>query len=205
MNTPVPGLVSPRLLSRALASSCRHASRPLARLRTIVGLALLLPTLAACPGCALFVSPLSFFSQEQEIVNGIALFELAGRGTPEGNLYRWLPTVDGRRRIKVRAMPLLSSNHITQMEVVTGEDGRSVLRATLDAHGRMIWMQVCAEYAGREIAVAVDGLLRFPMVIPRLSGDATQLLIPGDWTPREAKDMAERATKNYYILRNRTE
>jgi len=199
--------------SRSADTGHCHGTRPF-RSRILRDAIRLLPcrgalafALALCvagfsAGCALFVSPLSFLSDDDEAQDALALFELAGRRSPEGYLYIWLPTASGEY-VKLRRMPLLSSRHITRVTVVMQDDGRPVLRGELDSHGRMIWMQVCSEYAGRQVAVVVDGVIRFPLLIPGPSGDEHHISIPGDWTPGEAKAIAERASENYSILNNR--
>ena len=102
--------------------------------------------------------------------------------------------------VRVRIRPLLSSANVAEASATTDAEGKPVLLATLDHHGRMMWLQVCGDHAGARLAVVVDGIYRFDMTIPSPEGAGDSLRITGPWDQKELESVAAWAPKNYELL-----
>jgi hypothetical protein len=133
------------------------------------------------------------------VENVVSLHRLDRADMGSTRLIKSVQAPDGRVR-HVRAVPLLSSRNFTRITVTTTRDGHPALLATLDEHGRMLLMHLCAELAGDGVAVLVDGLYRFSMQMPRQALAERSLLIPGPWDAAEATAIANASENNYQRL-----
>ncbi|OGV71391.1 MAG: hypothetical protein A3K19_01520 [Lentisphaerae bacterium RIFOXYB12_FULL_65_16] len=136
---------------------------------------------------------------DDRIVNVVSLHLFEMPGTDGSRLFRTMEAPAGRP-VHVRTLPLLSSRNFIRVVVTTAPDGQPALLATLDDHGRMLLMQLCAEHAGDNVAVAVDGLYRFAMRVPRQPVNDRTLLIPGPWNPADAQAVTNACEENYEKL-----
>jgi hypothetical protein len=128
----------------------------------------------------------------------VSVHEFTTSSDPSAALAREIPSADGLENVWIRRIPLISSRVFPTAEVVAGKNGETALLAELDGHGRYLWMQLCAEYGGRPVAVVVDGVYRFTWRVPPPSSHTQpSILISGPWNPREAELIAEWAPKNY--------
>lgn len=160
-------------------------------------LALLL-ALALGGGC---LTPRNWFAtgSKDEAKSLVALFSYAQSDTIGRKLTRELLDPDGAS-VTVGAFPLLSPVRICNAAVVRNAAGERALELHLDRHGRMIWLQICAEFAGREVAVVVDGFYRFPFRIPGHAVGSRTVVIPGPWNATELGEIVAATPHNYRLL-----
>ncbi len=157
----------------------------------------LLLLLGVLPGCHLAQQ----YPSADEACHVIALRRLAQRSMPATDLMQQVPTADGRS-LRLYAFPLLTSRCFIGVDVTTDKEGLPAVKARLDTHGRMLWTQLTAEYADREVAVTVDDVVRCTMVVPPPTGAVEHIVIPGFWNVTDAQRAAECAPLNYRILNN---
>jgi len=136
---------------------------------------------------------------EPDVAFVLTLHEFVPPDAPDGRLVRAMPTVHDNRNVWIRRIPLLSSRVIHNITVTAADEGEApALTAALDMHGRFLWMQLCGEYGGRLVAVAVDGVYRFAWRVPPPHAHARDaIVIQGPWNLREAELVAQWAPKNY--------
>jgi preprotein translocase subunit SecD len=137
-------------------------------------------------------------------VSTLSLYRLADPAVDAGRLSRVLTGADGSG-VRVSAFPLLTSAQFPRVEATSAADGTPAVRAYLDTHGRHLWMQATAEYAGQSVAVVVDGQVRFLLELPRGGRDDESLLIAGPWSADETVLIAAESERNHRLLkRNKT-
>ncbi|MCF7855673.1 MAG: hypothetical protein K9N51_12805 [Candidatus Pacebacteria bacterium] len=165
--------------------------------------AILLP--AAC--CLILVGCGTFpWNRDKKGIDDLAyivtLHELADKSVDEGNLVMPLYGSQDGKPIWVRRIPLLTSATVAAEASAQAENKTAALNLQLNPHGQYLWMQLQAQYAGRPVAVAVDGQYRFFWYIPRPTQGkrAAAITIDGPWRLEEVQRIAEYATDNYLIL-----
>ena len=161
--------------------------------------AILVAAAALLPGCLLAPLQALVGTPGGDPRYVVSVHEFADSGVPLGQLGGALPTVD-RNTVRVKVRPLISSRFFAEVTRVTAADGAPVLEAALDDYGRMVWLQTCAEHAGRRLAVAMDGVYLFDMTIPSPGAGDPVLRIPGPWSPSDLDRIVEWAPKNYKKL-----
>jgi hypothetical protein len=161
-------------------------------------LTLMLVLLVTGNGC---YSSCSFFglrSDDEEIAYILTLHQPVRPGSDPANLIRPLASGIPNHDIWVRVIPLISSKQFRSASVEESDDGTVALKLDLDNHGRFLWMTLCAEFGGSDVAVVVDGIYRFMWKLPRPSKhQARQIVIEGNWDVDDVRAIAEWAPKNY--------
>ncbi|MFO7821614.1 MAG: hypothetical protein R6V56_06140 [Lentisphaeria bacterium] len=135
----------------------------------------------------------------------VSIHEVVPEAVNAGGLAMAVPSPEDGRVFQVRKTPLLASVFFPQIEFTEGKtDSTKIMIVALDARGRMRWMQVCAELAGRYVAVLVDGQYRFMWRVPRAAAAAPRTLrLHGPWSDDVAKLIENNAVENYKKLNNK--
>gem|GEM_PF-2742389 len=158
-------------------------------------------TLAVASGCST-VRDWFDGDREKDTQYVVALFAFARRDLMGNRLTRTLIDPTGGN-VVVQTTPLLSPVYVYDAGTVTGPDGAPALELRLNQYGQNRWLQICAELAGREVAVVLDGFYRFAFRIPRHAIGSQSIVIPGPWTEVEIRRIAAAAADNYRILSKR--
>ncbi len=117
----------------------------------------------------------------------LALYEIADRRLPgTGRLFRQVPTEENRT-VVVRAFPVFSSRDFVSARAYRTASGRPCLVFQLDRHGRFVWEQVSKEICNRPLALVIDGVFRFPVLLNEKSVKDGKLCICGPWYRSELR------------------
>jgi len=156
--------------------------------------------LALClSGCTSMLERLGWHDPDADrVAYVVSLHQLAGAASENSRLRVVMQREGGAGPLDVRRIPLLTSRVFRTADMVALADGTVAVRGHLSAHGRLLWMQVCAEHSGTPVAVAVDGAYRFLWEVPRPSqSDGDSVTIRGPWGRREAELITGWAPRNF--------
>jgi uncharacterized protein YceK len=134
----------------------------------------------------------------------IELYALADPDHSSKNLTKQLSkttTLNNSQSVVVRTIPLLSSSEIRNIQVVPMANNKNALVLHLDSHGKMRWMQICAEMPGEPVVFATDGTFRFYWRIPRRSAHESSdtIVIQTPLSDSEALAIAKQAKRNFRL------
>jgi len=117
-------------------------------------------------------------------------------------LEREVATYDGRT-IWVNTNPYLHSRNIETIELVPDPDQKGFyhLKCKLNRRGKMLWMQMAAQFANRQMAFLVDGVFyRAFTPQPLQNEEVGTVIIDGPFDVYTAKTLQKYAPANYKIF-----
>jgi len=117
-------------------------------------------------------------------------------------LEREIPTFDGRT-IWVNTNPYLHSRNIESIELIPAPDQKGFyhLKCKLNRRGKMLWMQLSAQFANRQVAFLVDGVFyRAFTPQPIQNEESMEIIIEGPFDVYTAKTLQRFAPINYKIF-----
>ena len=139
--------------------------------------------------------------EEDQPTKVLTIHELTSEAQDTETFVMILESSDSTPSIWLRRIPVLHSKYIEAMEMTRGPRGMVGLKCSLDQHGRYLWTQIRTMYAGRTLAVLVDGELAFMWKIPARGEDfATSIVLEGPWSRSEAAAVAAQSRRNYELM-----
>lgn len=142
-----------------------------------------------------------YFWEEDPPEKLLTIHEVTSEGRDTEGFAMIIAGTKGQPDLWVRKIPMLHSKYIEGMEVVRGTRGQVGLKCHLNKHGRYLWTQTRTMFAGRTMAVLVDGELAFFWRIPSGGEDfASHLVLEGTWSREEAAAVAAQSRRNYEVL-----
>jgi len=157
---------------------------------------LIIPLLCSCVATREFLSDQVGAGELRYLVSIHKLCSPAEKGT---KFARQVVAPDGRP-FWVRSIPLVSSASFPAVHAVES-DGLPTVEALLDPHGRFLWMQACAEEAGDEAAIVLDGLLVGVIRIP--AAPENTIKVSAHWSDDQVQKIVEWAPRNYRRIKKR--
>ncbi|MDD3155708.1 MAG: hypothetical protein PHS41_12660 [Victivallaceae bacterium] len=119
---------------------------------------------------------------------------------PRGNeLETQIRTFDGQK-IWIGTNQYFSSKYFTEIALVPRIDKPNFydLKLKLDNRGKLIWMQLCAEFQGQKVAIMIDGVYSGEFVpIALVSEEEDWVTLVGPFNNLVAEGMMKYASDNY--------
>jgi len=118
------------------------------------------------------------------------------------NLEREIMTYDGRT-VWVNTNPYMHSRNIESIELVPVPEKKGFyhLKLKLNRRGKMIWMQLAAQFSNRQVAFLVDGIFYRAFVPQALQNEELgTVIIEGPFDVYTAKTLQKYAPINFKIF-----